>query len=109
MIITLTPNPSVDRTVFLDDVVLGSVNRSQRRRSEPSGKGVNVALALHAHDVPVRAVVTAGGSVGVQLRQMLDTAGLDTVSFPSPERFAATSASPNRTAPSPRSTRQGPC
>ena len=56
MIITLTPNPSVDRTVFLDDVVLGSVNRSQRSWSEPSGKGVNVALALHAHDVPVRAV-----------------------------------------------------
>ena len=82
MIITLTPNPSVDRTVFLDDVVLGSVNRGQRSRSEPSGKGVNVALALHAHDVPVRAVVTAGGSVGAQLRQMLDTAGLDTVIVP---------------------------
>ena len=62
MIVTLTPNPSVDRTVFVDDVVLGSVNRSRRSRSEPSGKGVNVALALHAHDVAVRAVVTAGGS-----------------------------------------------
>ena len=82
MIVTLTPNPSVDRTVFVDDVVLGSVNRSQRSWSEPSGKGVNVALALHAHDVPVRAVVTAGGSVGAQLRQMLDAAGLDTVIVP---------------------------
>ena len=46
MIVTLTPNPSVDRTVFVDDVVLGSVNRSRRSRSEPSGKGVNVALAF---------------------------------------------------------------
>lgn len=82
MIITLTPNPSVDRTVFLDEVVIGSVNRSRRSRSEPSGKGVNVALALHAHDVPVRAVVTAGGSVGAQLQQMLTTAGLDTVVVP---------------------------
>lgn len=82
MIVTLTPNPSVDRTVFVDDVVLGSVNRSRRSRSEPSGKGVNVALALHAHDVPVRAVVTAGGSVGAQLQQMLTTAGLDTVVVP---------------------------
>lgn len=82
MIVTLTPNPSVDRTVFVDDVVLGSVNRSQRSRSEPSGKGVNVALALHSHEVPVRAVVTAGGSVGVQLRQMLGATGLDTVFVP---------------------------
>ncbi len=84
MIVTLTPNPSVDRTVFLDDIVLGSVNRSRRSWSEPSGKGVNVALALHAHapDERVRAIVTAGGSVGAQLRQMLDTAALDTVFVP---------------------------
>ncbi|MFE5700394.1 1-phosphofructokinase [Rhodococcus koreensis] len=82
MIVTLTPNPSVDRTVFLDDIVLGSVNRSRRSWSEPSGKGVNVALALHTHGEPVRAIVTAGGSVGAQLRQMLETAGLDTVFVP---------------------------
>jgi 1-phosphofructokinase len=82
MIVTLTPNPSVDRTVFLEDLTLGSVNRSQRSWSEPSGKGVNVALALHAHEVAVRAVVTAGGPVGAQLRQMLHTAGLDTVVVP---------------------------
>jgi 1-phosphofructokinase len=82
MIITLTPNPSVDRTVFLDDLVPGSVNRSQRSWSEPSGKGVNVALALHAHGVPVRAVVTAGGSVGAHLQQLLDTTGLDSVVVP---------------------------
>ncbi len=82
MIVTLTPNPSVDRTVFLEELALGSVNRSQRSWSEPSGKGVNVALALHAHGVDVRAVVTAGGPVGAQLRQMLGTTGLDTVIVP---------------------------
>jgi 1-phosphofructokinase len=82
MIVTLTPNPSVDRTIFVDDLVLGSVNRSRRSTSEPSGKGVNVALALHAHDVPTRAVVTAGGSVGAQLQQMLSAAGLDVVVVP---------------------------
>lgn len=79
MIVTVTPNPSVDRTVFVDEIVLGSVNRSRRSSSEPSGKGVNVALALHAHGQPVRAVLPAGGSVGAQLHQMLDTAGLDAV------------------------------
>ncbi len=82
MIVTLTPNPSVDRTVFLDDLTLGSVNRSQRSYSEPSGKGVNVALALHRHGVAVRAVFPTGGPVGAQLRQMLDTVGLDTIAVP---------------------------
>jgi 1-phosphofructokinase len=87
MIVTLTPNPSVDRTVFLEELALGSVNRSQRSWSEPSGKGVNVALALHAHGVDVRAVVTAGGPVGAQLRQMLGTTGLDTVIVPIAEEI----------------------
>ena len=82
MIVTITPNPSVDRTVFLDELNVGSVNRSRRSWSEPSGKGVNVALALHRHGVAVRAVLTAGGSVGAQLRQMLDAAGLDAVITP---------------------------
>jgi 1-phosphofructokinase len=82
MIVTLTPNPSVDRTVLIDDIVLGSVNRGRRSWTEPSGKGVNVALALHAHEVAVRAVVTAGGYPGAQLQQMLDSAGLDTVIVP---------------------------
>lgn len=82
MIITVTPNPSVDRTVFLRTLTVGSVNRGHRSYSEPSGKGVNVALALHAHGIPVRAVVTAGGPVGAQLRQMLDISGLDTVVVP---------------------------
>jgi 1-phosphofructokinase len=82
MIVTLTPNPSVDRTVVLDDLVRGAVNRGRRSWSEPSGKGVNVALALHAHGVPVRAVVPAGGPVGAQLCQMLDGTGLSTVIVP---------------------------
>ncbi|MDV3126484.1 1-phosphofructokinase [Mycobacterium sp. 21AC1] len=79
MIVTVTPNPSVDRTVVVDHLNLGEVNRGRRSWSEPSGKGVNVALALHAHRVPVRAVVTAGGPVGAQLRQMLGDTGLSTV------------------------------
>lgn len=79
MILTVTPNPSVDRTVFVTDVALGSVNRSGRSWSEPSGKGVNVALALNAYGAAVRAVLPAGGPVGVQLQQMLKDAGLDTV------------------------------
>jgi 1-phosphofructokinase len=82
MILTLTPNPSVDRTVFLETLTLGSVNRSTRSWSEPSGKGINVALALLSHGKAVRAVLPIGGSVGAQLRQMLSGAELDTIHVP---------------------------
>jgi 1-phosphofructokinase len=82
VIVTVTANPSIDRTVVLDDLVVGTVNRGRRSWSEPSGKGVNVALALHAHDVPVRAVVVAGGAAGALLRDMLRDTGLDTTIVP---------------------------
>jgi 1-phosphofructokinase len=82
VIVTVTANPSVDRTVLLDSLVLGAVNRARRSWSEPSGKGVNVALALHAHGIPVRAVVTAGGPVGAQLREMLEGTGLHAAIVP---------------------------
>jgi 1-phosphofructokinase len=71
MIITVTPNPSVDRTIFVDALPRGAVIRSRRTRSEPSGKGVNVALALRAHGHDVVAVLPVGGAVGTQIMAML--------------------------------------
>ena len=76
MIVTLTPNPSVDRTLFLGTFVRGAVNRCTGTLTEPSGKGINVALALHSHGVPVRAVFPAGGPAGEQLVQLLQATGL---------------------------------
>ena len=76
MIVTLTPNPSVDRTLVLDTFIRGAVNRCTATLAEPSGKGINVALALHNHGVPVLAVLPVGGPAGEQLIQLLDAAGL---------------------------------
>lgn len=71
MIVTVTPNPSVDRTMLIDALPRGAVIRSRRSRCEPSGKGVNVALALRAHGHDVVAVLPIGGSTGAQIAQML--------------------------------------
>lgn len=47
MIITVTPNPSIDRTATLTaPLVRGAVHRAQSVTIEPGGKGVNVARAL---------------------------------------------------------------
>jgi len=78
MILTVTPNPSVDRTVFVDALPRGAVIRSRRSRTEPSGKGVNVSLALLGHGVPTIAVLPLGGSTGAQLSQMLHELRLET-------------------------------
>jgi 1-phosphofructokinase len=71
MIVTVTPNPSVDRTVFIDSLPRGAILRSTRSWSEPSGKGVNVALALAAHGYQAAAILPIGGPAGVHLAEML--------------------------------------
>jgi len=60
MIITVTPNPSIDRTVTLPgELVRGAVHRVTSVSSEPGGKGVNVARALTLADLDTVAVLPA--------------------------------------------------
>jgi 1-phosphofructokinase len=61
MIITVTPNPSIDRTVTLPgELVRGAVHRVTSVSSEPGGKGVNVARALTLAGLDTLAVLPAG-------------------------------------------------
>jgi 1-phosphofructokinase len=82
MITTVTPNPSLDRTMHVARFEPGHVNRATDAMVEPSGKGVNVALALHGVGVPVRAVLPVGGSAGHEIATLLDDLGLDHVDVP---------------------------
>ena len=60
MIVTVTPNPSIDRTVSLPDrLVRGAVLRVTSGSSEPGGKGVNVARALTLAGLNTVAVLPA--------------------------------------------------
>jgi 1-phosphofructokinase len=82
MIVTLTPNPSLDRTVEVDELVRGAVLRVTAAHVEPAGKGVNVARALARSGHKVRAVLPAGGAEGVELAALLAGEGLDTTLVP---------------------------
>lgn len=76
MIVTLTPNPSVDRTVEVDVLTRGAVLRATSSRIDPGGKGVNVSRALAAHGVDTCAVLPTGGAEGDQLAALLSHAGV---------------------------------
>ena len=77
MIVTVTPNPSVDRTVLVDSIAIGSVNRAQEVRVDPGGKGVNVSRALTAHGASTTAVLPLGGPEGTLLADLLAEAGVE--------------------------------
>jgi 1-phosphofructokinase family hexose kinase len=76
MIITLTPNPSLDRTVSITDLQRGQVHRATASRLDPGGKGVNISRALTAHKAATLAVLPAGGPQGHLLAELLADAGI---------------------------------
>ena len=76
MIVTLTLNPSLDRTLELDELVRGGVLRTAEPTLEPGGKGVNVTRALASNGVASIAVLPVGGGEGNELRTLLETAGV---------------------------------
>lgn len=60
VIISFTPNPSLDRTAPLASrLVVGGTNRLGGVSLEAAGKGVNVSAAVHAAQHPTLAVVPA--------------------------------------------------
>jgi 1-phosphofructokinase len=60
MIVTVTPNPSIDRTVTLSTpLTRGAVQRVTSVTNEPGGKGVNVARALTLAGVDAVALLPA--------------------------------------------------
>jgi 1-phosphofructokinase len=81
MIITVTPNPSIDRTVTLaSPLVRGAVHRVQSVSSEPGGKGVNVARALTLAGLDTVAVLPA--TAGDPLLAALERTGVAFRSVP---------------------------
>lgn len=64
MIVTVTLNPCIDRTCMIQTLKVGGMNRIVTDRRDVSGKGINVSLALHQNDIPVRTcgLLYKGGS-----------------------------------------------
>lgn len=74
MIVTVTLNPSIDRTLGVAELVRGEVIRADSTIEDPGGKGVNVTRFLSTRGSDSVAVLPAGGSVGRGLVALLDEA-----------------------------------
>lgn len=82
MIVTLTPNPSIDRAVSIDALRRGEVHRATANRIDPGGKGVNVSRAVAAQGGHTVAVLPSGGPEGHLLEELLGDAGVAHVGVP---------------------------
>jgi 1-phosphofructokinase len=77
MIVTVTLNPSLDRTVEVDRLERGGVLRTSAPTVEPGGKGVNVSRALTLNATPSVAIVPLGGAEGDELASLLAQTDVD--------------------------------
>lgn len=78
MIYTLTPNPSIDRSIMLPEIRFNSVLRSQRVRLDWGGKGFNVSRALAQFGIETVALAWVGGGAGKMLADGLQRLGIHT-------------------------------
>lgn len=76
MILTVTPNPALDLTWVVDRLEIGGTQRADAGAVRAGGKGLNVARVAHASGATVRAVTTAGGATGDELREDLEAGGV---------------------------------
>lgn len=76
MIITLTPNPAVDQTVWLERLHLAVRNRYQRAELDPAGKGVNVSRMARRLGEPTIALGFLAGETGLLVERALDDEGV---------------------------------
>lgn len=72
MILTVTPNPCVDKTVFIERLEPGTFMRSKKCTCIPGGKGVNVSRAVKIMGRATKAMVVVGGHPGRHVVDMIE-------------------------------------
>lgn len=81
-VLTVTPNPSLDRTYEIAGLARGTVLRAGLDRVDPGGKGVNVSRALASAGRRTVAVLPLGGPEGALLARLLGERGIEVAGVP---------------------------
>jgi 1-phosphofructokinase len=77
MIITVTLNPALDKTIEIDEFKIGSVNRIVSTRVDAGGKGINVSKVIKELQYTSLALGFLGGGSGSQIKNYLDDLNID--------------------------------
>lgn len=77
MIVTVTMNPAIDKTVDIDALERGGLNRIHHVELDAGGKGINVSKTIHELGGKSIAVGFIAGSAGKTIRSVLDDWGIE--------------------------------
>ncbi len=76
MILTVTPNPAIDRTVLVSSLRIGSVHSGASGFQAAGGKGLNVARAIRALGGTALVTGPIGGITGTMIQALAADEGL---------------------------------
>ena len=79
MIITVTLNPAIDKTVTISNFTAGEVNRIETLRSDVGGKGINVSKCLKELGCESVAAAFWGGDAGRSGEAQLQQSGVESL------------------------------
>lgn len=77
MILTVTLNPSIDKTLFVKELKVGDTNRVIRTETDAGGKGVNLSRIVVELGGKSLATGFLGGGAGAHVRSVLDDQGVE--------------------------------
>lgn len=76
MIITVTLNPAMDKTVIIPRFQVGNVNSIEKKRMDVGGKGINVSKVIKKLGGESIALGIVGGNSGYEIKNYLDNEGI---------------------------------
>ncbi len=79
MILTLTVNPAIDRTIHVDRLVFEDRAYILSSKDSPGGRGINAACVIHSFGGNTKAIVPAGGSSGTRFTEFMQGCGFEMV------------------------------
>lgn len=77
-IITITLNPSLDKTVQLNELQVGELNRVQSVVEHAAGKGINITKSCNLWGFESIALGFIGGYIGSRMNQLLNSENVKT-------------------------------
>jgi len=81
MILTITLNPAIDRTIEVPSFTIDRVNRCERVQRDIGGKGLNVTKTIHALGGNSKALLVLGGENGDFIANQSKKLALDVAIF----------------------------